>query len=81
VAALYRELGIPVVPVALDSGLFWGRRSFVKRSGRIVVEFLPPIPPGLERRAFMAELEQRIETATTALISQEGGSTSGVLAP
>jgi 1-acyl-sn-glycerol-3-phosphate acyltransferase len=69
VAALYRELAVPVVPVALDSGRFWGRRSFVKRAGVITVEFLEPIPPGLERRAFMAELERRIEGATARLLS------------
>ena len=67
IAALYLELGLPVVPVALDSGRFWGRRSFVKRSGRITLEFLPAIPPGQPRRAFMAELEKRIETAAERL--------------
>ncbi len=65
--ALYAETGLPVVPVALDSGRFWGRRSFVKRPGRITVDFLEPIAPGLDRRAFLAELERRLETATTAL--------------
>src|ERR671911_198995 len=63
-AALYRHLDCPVVPVALNSGVFWGRRSFVKRPGRIVVEFLPPIAPGLTREAFMAELHNRLEPAT-----------------
>jgi 1-acyl-sn-glycerol-3-phosphate acyltransferase len=67
VYALYAATGLPVVPVALDSGRFWGRRSFVKRPGRITVSFLEPIAPGLDRRTFMAELERRIETATTAL--------------
>jgi 1-acyl-sn-glycerol-3-phosphate acyltransferase len=70
VAALYRHLGCPVVPVALNSGVFWGRRSFVKRPGRIVVEFLPPIEPGLDRNAFMAELEGRLEAATERLVAQ-----------
>lgn len=70
VAALYAALGLPVVPVALNSGLFWGRRSFLKRQGRVVVEFLEPIPPGLDRRAFMAELERRIEPATARLIAE-----------
>ena len=70
VAALYLQLGCEVVPVALNSGLFWGRRSFVKRPGRIVIEFLAPIAPGLDRKAFMAELERRIEGATTALIAE-----------
>jgi 1-acyl-sn-glycerol-3-phosphate acyltransferase len=67
VAALYGALGLPVVPVALNSGLFWGRRSFHKRPGRIVVEFLPPIPAGLERRDFMGRLEAAIEGAADRL--------------
>jgi 1-acyl-sn-glycerol-3-phosphate acyltransferase len=70
IAALYRHLDCPVVPVALNSGVFWGRRSFVKRPGRIVVEFLPPIAPGLERKAFMAELEHRLEPATGRLVAE-----------
>jgi 1-acyl-sn-glycerol-3-phosphate acyltransferase len=70
IAALYLQLGCKVVPVALNSGLFWGRRSFVKRPGRIVIEFLAPIEPGLERKAFMAELERRIEDATARLLAE-----------
>ena len=66
-AALYTQLGVPVVPVVVNSGLYWGRRSFLKRPGRIVLEFLPPIPPGLPRKAFAAELERRIEEATSRL--------------
>jgi len=67
VAALYQALGLPVVPAAVNSGLFWGRRSFVKRPGRISLAFLEPIPPGLPRRQMMSELEARIEAATSAL--------------
>lgn len=67
VAALYLHLNVPVVPVALNSGLHWGRRAFVKRPGRIVLEFLPPIPAGLPRRQFMRELEASIETASARL--------------
>jgi 1-acyl-sn-glycerol-3-phosphate acyltransferase len=67
VAALYTDLGLPVVPIALNSGLFWGRRSFVKQPGVITLEFLAPIAPGLERAVFMAELEERIETASDRL--------------
>jgi 1-acyl-sn-glycerol-3-phosphate acyltransferase len=70
VAALYRQLGLPLVPVAVNSGVFWGRRSFLKRPGRIAVEILPPIPPGGDRRAVMAELETRIETATARLVAE-----------
>jgi 1-acyl-sn-glycerol-3-phosphate acyltransferase len=72
VAALYLQLDRPVVPVALNSGLFWARRSFVKRPGRVVVEFLEPIEPGLERKAFMAELRHRLEGATDRLIEEAG---------
>lgn len=68
IAALYRDLKVPVVPVALDSGLFWGRRKLFKRPGRITVRFLPPIAPGLKREAFMTALEDSIETATDALV-------------
>jgi 1-acyl-sn-glycerol-3-phosphate acyltransferase len=67
VAALYGRLGCPVVPVALNSGCFWPRRSFVKYPGRIVLELLPPIAPGLPKAKFMAELERRIETASADL--------------
>ncbi|MGH7125233.1 MAG: lysophospholipid acyltransferase family protein [Stellaceae bacterium] len=69
VAALYTQLGLPVVPVAVNSGLFWPRRRFLKRPGRIVVEALPPLPPGLDRKAFLAELQSRIETATERLVA------------
>jgi 1-acyl-sn-glycerol-3-phosphate acyltransferase len=65
--ALYARLGCPVVPIALNSGCFWPRRSFRKYPGRIVIELLEPIPPGLAKAAFMTELERRIETATARL--------------
>jgi 1-acyl-sn-glycerol-3-phosphate acyltransferase len=74
VAALYRELDVPLVPAAVNSGLYWGRRAFVKRRGRIILEFLQPIPPGLPRREVMRELETRIETATAALEAEGRGS-------
>jgi len=64
---LYAELGIPCVPVALNSGLFWPRRTILRKPGTIVVEFLEPIPPGLARKEFMAVLQERIETATARL--------------
>ena len=70
VAALYRHLDCPVVPVALNSGVFWGRRSFIKRRGRIVVEFQPAIAPGLARDAFMTELRDRLEPATARLVAE-----------
>ncbi len=69
VAALYKALDVPVVPVALDSGVFWGRRSFAKQPGTITVQFLEPIEPGLDRQAFMQLLEQRMEAACNALLA------------
>jgi 1-acyl-sn-glycerol-3-phosphate acyltransferase len=79
IAALYRDLKVPVVPVALNSGLFWGRRKLFKRPGCITVRFLPPIEPGLQRPAFMASLEDSIETATDALV--EGAGATGGATP
>jgi 1-acyl-sn-glycerol-3-phosphate acyltransferase len=70
VFAVYRELNLPLVPVAVNSGLYWGRRAFVKRPGRIVVEILPPIPSGGTRREVMATLETAIETATASLVAE-----------
>jgi 1-acyl-sn-glycerol-3-phosphate acyltransferase len=70
VAALYTQLKVPVVPVALNSGLFWGRRTFLKRPGRIVLEFLEPIPPGLRRREFLEVLQERIESASVELVTE-----------
>lgn len=67
VAALYKRLDLPVIPVALNSGLFWPRRSFLRKPGTIVIEFLAPIEAGLERKAFMDMLRDRIETATRRL--------------
>lgn len=72
VAALYKALGVPVVPVGLNSGLFWGRRSFVKKPGRILLEFSQPIPPGLPRREFMRRLEDEIEGTSNRLIAAAG---------
>jgi len=67
VAMLYGEGTAPVIPVALNSGLFWGRNAFIRRPGRITMEILTPMPPGLDRRAFMDQLRERIESATRAL--------------
>jgi 1-acyl-sn-glycerol-3-phosphate acyltransferase len=75
VAALYGQLDVPCLPVAVNSGAFWPKRSFIKRPGTIVLEFLPPIPPGLNRKKFMAELETRIEAATNRLLAEAGVST------
>ena len=67
VAALYLSLNQTVIPVALNSGLFWPRRSLKMSPGKIVVEYLKPIPPGLNREEFMSKLENSIESATIEL--------------
>jgi len=71
IAAVYAQANTPVVPVAVNSGVFWGRRSFIKSPGVAVLEFLPPIPPGLSRDAFMSSLETSIESAS-ARLAEEG---------
>jgi 1-acyl-sn-glycerol-3-phosphate acyltransferase len=67
VSHLYANLGVPCLPVALNSGLFWPRRQFIRRPGTIVVEILEPIAPGLPRDVFFRCMQDRIETASTRL--------------
>lgn len=70
VAALYQSLNLPVVPVATNAGVFWGRRSFLKTPGVIIVEVLPTIEPGLDRKVFMKKLEVAINQRSTELCEQ-----------
>ena len=67
---LYAGGQAPCLPIALNSGLFWERRGFLRYPGTIRVEILDPIPPGLGRRVFFRRLQGDIETATAALIAQ-----------
>ena len=66
-ALIYSHLNIPVVPVALNSGLFWPRKGFIKKPGLITIEFLKAIEPGLPKKEFMAKLERDIEDASLKL--------------
>lgn len=70
VVALYESLRLPCVPVALNSGVFWPRRQFMRYPGTIVVELLEPIPPGLGRTEFLARLQQTVEEATARLVAE-----------
>jgi 1-acyl-sn-glycerol-3-phosphate acyltransferase len=70
VAHLYAEIGASCLPVALNSGLFWPRRSFLRYPGTVRVRLLDPIPPGLDKQAFFARLQEEIESATAPLIAQ-----------
>jgi 1-acyl-sn-glycerol-3-phosphate acyltransferase len=67
---LYGKAGVPCVPVALNSGLFWPRRSLRKFPGTIIVEVQDPIAPGLDKAAFFARLEDTIEQASARLIRE-----------
>lgn len=70
VAALYTGLNVPVVPVVLNSGLHWPKKSFRKYPGTIILQFLPPIPPGLQRHEFMKRLEKEMEGASERLMAE-----------
>jgi 1-acyl-sn-glycerol-3-phosphate acyltransferase len=70
VVHLYAESGVPCLPIALNSGLFWPRRSIRRYPGTIVVEFLDPIAPGLDKQVFFERLQEVIETATARLIAE-----------
>ena len=77
IAALYRELEMPVVPMALNTGCHWPAHGFKRYPGTIIFEFLPAIPAGLKRGEFMRELESRLEAASDALIAESAGKASG----
>ncbi len=70
VFALYRSIGLPMIPVALNSGLYWSRNAFVKIPGRVIVEFLEPIEPGLDRDTFMDRLQTTIDEASDRLVAE-----------
>jgi 1-acyl-sn-glycerol-3-phosphate acyltransferase len=65
---LYRELKVPVYPMALNAGLYWPRRSFFRYPGTILIEVLDPIPPGLDSKTFLARLIAAIEPASDRLL-------------
>jgi 1-acyl-sn-glycerol-3-phosphate acyltransferase len=81
VILLYEALGVPCVPVALNSGLFWPRRSLIRRPGTIVVEFLDPIPPGLSKAEFLKRLSEAIETASNRLLAEARAKEPGIGQP
>jgi 1-acyl-sn-glycerol-3-phosphate acyltransferase len=70
VAQLYAAEGVPCIPIALNSGLFWPRRSLRRNPGTILVEVLDPILPGLDKDVFLERLKNEIETATARVIAE-----------
>ena len=87
VVHLYSEMGVPCVPIALNSGLFWPRRSLRRNPGTIRVEVLDPIPPGLGKDEFFERLQRDVEAATGRLVAEgrrellANGATGASLAP
>lgn len=68
VGQIYVNCGVTCLPVALNSGLFWPRRTFLRYPGTLVVEFLDPLPPGLSRNEFVAHISTVVEEATRRLV-------------
>lgn len=71
IVKMYEALDVPVVPVAVTSGLYWGRNSLILWPGTARAEFLEPIAPGLTGQDFLALLMTRIETATNRMILED----------
>jgi 1-acyl-sn-glycerol-3-phosphate acyltransferase len=72
-AKLYKELSVPIVPLALNTGVFWGRNAFFKRAGTITYKILPAIPPGLPPLKAMERLEKILEAESDTLVQAAGG--------
>lgn len=66
------EIKAPVVPIALNSGVFWGRNAFIKRPGTVILRIMPPMPEGLDKKAFLKELRTRIDGTSRELCIQAG---------
>jgi len=75
IVLLYNALNIPCVPIALNSGMFWPRRTWRRTPGTVIVEILDPIPPGLPKAEFMSRLQQSIETASDRLRAEAAAKT------
>ena len=69
VGLIYADSNVACLPVALNSGLFWPRRTFMRYPGTLVVEFLDPLPPGLSRQEFIVRVSSAIEDATNRLVA------------
>ncbi|WP_299201263.1 lysophospholipid acyltransferase family protein [uncultured Tateyamaria sp.] len=77
-AVLYEQLGQPCVPVATNVGVFWPRKGILRKPGTAIVEFLPVLPEGMTRDAFMTELEETVEARSDALMREGGFEPNGV---
>jgi 1-acyl-sn-glycerol-3-phosphate acyltransferase len=70
IVRIYEHTNLPIIPLALNSGLFWARNSFIKKPGKVIFEFLAPIEPGLPDKEVMRVIEDRIEEKSIALAKE-----------
>lgn len=70
VARMHEATGLPVIPLALNTGIFWPRKSWLKWPGKVIFEFLPPVPEKLDVNEVMADLEKRLEESSDRLIRE-----------
>ena len=70
VSMLYAAMEVPCLPLAHNAGLFWPSGYAPRRAGTIIVEILPPIPPGMDRAAFQTEIQTQLEAASNRLIAE-----------
>lgn len=66
-ALLYQNLNVPVIPIATNTGFFWKKSSFLRYPGKVIFEFMEPLPAGLTKQQFMAELQTRLESKCAQL--------------
>lgn len=70
VARIQEATALPIIPMAINAGMFWPKRGWLKSSGRVIFEFLEPIPAGMERSALLAKLEKETEDASQSLMNE-----------
>lgn len=70
IVRMYEATGLPIIPVGTNSGYFWPKNAFFKKPGKVIFEFLPPIPPGLPTADVMRRLESAIEESSTHLVQE-----------
>ncbi|MFA7276009.1 MAG: lysophospholipid acyltransferase family protein [Pseudobdellovibrionaceae bacterium] len=73
VIRMYEAAQIPIIPLAMNSGLFWGRNAFFKYPGKVIFEFLPPIPPGQNGQDVLKQLSTSLEDASQRLVAEGKG--------
>jgi 1-acyl-sn-glycerol-3-phosphate acyltransferase len=70
IARMYEATDLPIVPLALNSGIYWPKNAFFKKPGTVIFEFLPPIPPGLPPAEAVSRLQEQVEEASARLVQE-----------